>query len=183
MLLDELGPRWFAEFCPPTAADRLGTQNPNVWVLLLQMSAGCGLCREADRQGVLVRFNCDPAGLKVLELHILASCARIPLSSSYIDIATSSACGYACGHHKVNTHSFSAVAVFVYRGRCSVLIKVTPDLSDLLMGHVTWWTYTGMTRLYKHYTFNLNGKQYKTTTTSMSSYPGNAGRQQATVRV
>lgn len=57
-------------------------------------------------------------------------------------------------------------------GRCSVLVKVTPDLSDLLVGHVTWWTFTSMTRIYKHYTFNLHGSQYKTHTTSMSSYPG-----------
>jgi cytosine/adenosine deaminase-related metal-dependent hydrolase len=60
----------------------------------------------------------------------------------------------------------------VLRGRCSVLIKVTPDFQDLLLGHVTWWTYTGMTRLYKHYSFALHGKQYNTRLTSMSSYPG-----------
>lgn len=57
-------------------------------------------------------------------------------------------------------------------GRCSVLIKVTPDLSDLLVGHTTWWTYTSMTRIYKHYTFNLRGQQWKTKTSSLSSYPG-----------
>jgi hypothetical protein len=59
-----------------------------------------------------------------------------------------------------------------FRGRCSVLIKVTPDFQDLLLGHVTWWTYTGMTRLYKHYNFDLHGEQYNTRLTSMSSYPG-----------
>eukprot|EP00198_Chlamydomonas_reinhardtii_P009289 XP_001698626.1 predicted protein [Chlamydomonas reinhardtii] len=40
-------------------------------------------------------------------------------------------------------------------GRCSALIKVTPDLSDILMGHVTWWGYASMLRLYKHYSFRL----------------------------
>lgn len=53
-----------------------------------------------------------------------------------------------------------------------MLVKVTPDLSDLLMGHTTWWTYTAMTRIYKHYSFALQGSQYRAHTTSMSSYPG-----------
>jgi hypothetical protein len=57
-------------------------------------------------------------------------------------------------------------------GRCSVLVKVTPDLNDLLVGHTTWWTYTAMTRIYKHYNFELQGSQYKAHLTSMSSYPG-----------
>lgn len=53
-----------------------------------------------------------------------------------------------------------------------MLVKVTPDLSDLLMGHTTWWTYTAMTRIYKHYSFALQGRQYRAHITSMSSYPG-----------
>jgi hypothetical protein len=57
-------------------------------------------------------------------------------------------------------------------GRCSVLVKVTPDLSDLLVGHTTWWTYTAMSRIYKHYSLALQGRQYKAHTSSMSSYPG-----------
>lgn len=53
-----------------------------------------------------------------------------------------------------------------------MLVKVTPDLSDLLVGHTTWWTYTSMSRIYKHYSLALQGSQYKAHTTSMSSYPG-----------
>lgn len=34
------------------------------------------------------------------------------------------------------------------------------------------YTYTSMTRYYKHYTFNLHGDRYVTRTSSMSSYPG-----------
>jgi hypothetical protein len=51
-------------------------------------------------------------------------------------------------------------------------VKIAPDLSDIFIGHATWWTYTSMLRIYKHYTFELQGEQYKTHTTSMSSYPG-----------
>lgn len=58
------------------------------------------------------------------------------------------------------------------RGRCSALVKVAPDFSNIFIGHATWWTYTSMLRVYKHYTFELQGEQYKTRTTSMSSYPG-----------
>lgn len=31
-------------------------------------------------------------------------------------------------------------------GHCSAIIKVTGDLTDLLLGHVTWFTYTSMIR-------------------------------------
>jgi hypothetical protein len=51
-------------------------------------------------------------------------------------------------------------------------VKVAPDFSDIFIGHATWWTYTSMLKVYKHYTFELQGQQYKTRTTSMSSYPG-----------
>ncbi|KAF6266793.1 phospholipase B-like protein [Scenedesmus sp. NREL 46B-D3] len=57
-------------------------------------------------------------------------------------------------------------------GRCSALVKIAPDFSDIFVGHATWWTYTSMLKIYKHYTFELQGEQYKTRTTSMSSYPG-----------
>jgi hypothetical protein len=51
-------------------------------------------------------------------------------------------------------------------------VKIAPDFSDIFIGHATWWTYTSMLKIYKHYTFELQGGQYKTRTTSMSSYPG-----------
>ncbi|GIL61407.1 hypothetical protein Vafri_15865 [Volvox africanus] len=63
------------------------------------------------------------------------------------------------------------------RGRCTALIKVTPGLDDLLMGHVTWWSYASMLRIYKHYNLRLNqltgpGGQPANTRISFSSYPG-----------
>lgn len=58
-------------------------------------------------------------------------------------------------------------------------MKVAPDFSNIFIGHATWWTYTSMLRVYKHYTFELQGEQYKTRTTSMSSYPGKRSREAA----
>jgi len=54
------------------------------------------------------------------------------------------------------------------RERCTALIKVTADLSDLFMGHATWDSFTQMTRIYKHYEFGTPGFGRL----SFSSYPG-----------
>jgi len=34
-------------------------------------------------------------------------------------------------------------------------VKVTGDLSDLLVGHSTWDSYTAMTRIFKHYEWQI----------------------------
>ena len=60
----------------------------------------------------------------------------------------------------------------VGRSRCSALIKVADDLSDIFFGHTTWSTYKTMLRIYKHYTLNFNSVPMASTTMSMSSYPG-----------
>lgn len=57
-------------------------------------------------------------------------------------------------------------------GHCSVLIKVTGDLSDLIVGHVTWTSYALMSRIYKHYNFALQGDDFASGQLSFSSYPG-----------
>ena len=59
-------------------------------------------------------------------------------------------------------------------GHCTALIKVTGDLSDILFGHVTWFTYRAMIRIYKHYDFSsLSSTQTMINTVfSFSSYPG-----------
>ncbi|KAK9795552.1 hypothetical protein WJX73_006243 [Symbiochloris irregularis] len=57
-------------------------------------------------------------------------------------------------------------------GRCSGLIKVTPDLRQLLMGHSTWDTYSSMVKLYKHYHFALHLPGVAAQRMSFSSYPG-----------
>lgn len=57
-------------------------------------------------------------------------------------------------------------------GHCSALVKVADDMSDIYVGHSSWFTYSAMLRIYKTYHFNLNNKSNKGVTTSFSSYPG-----------
>ncbi|XP_041362264.1 phospholipase B-like 1 isoform X2 [Gigantopelta aegis] len=58
------------------------------------------------------------------------------------------------------------------RSRCSALVKVTDDYSDLLMGHSTWFMYQSMMRIYKYYTIHLSDKASVIGRMSFSSYPG-----------
>lgn len=41
-------------------------------------------------------------------------------------------------------------------GKCSALVKVASDLSNIYMAHSTWDTFTAMLRIFKHYQFQLN---------------------------
>ena len=59
-----------------------------------------------------------------------------------------------------------------HAGKCSALIKVTADLSDLLFGHSTFDSFTAMTRIFKHYQFSLKHPGVKAQALSFSSYPG-----------
>ncbi|CAI4229686.1 unnamed protein product [Auanema sp. JU1783] len=54
-------------------------------------------------------------------------------------------------------------------GRCSALVKLLPDFSDIYFSHVTWSSYSSLLRMQKKYTFRSNnpGNSY-----SFSSYPG-----------
>eukprot|EP01051_Picozoa_sp_SAG22_P013871 SAG22_NODE_1611_length_4001_cov_1.991287_2_plen_407_part_00 len=54
--------------------------------------------------------------------------------------------------------------------RCSALVKLTPDYSDLFMAQATWMIYGFMNRIYKMYTIDVAGHAAKTE--SFSSYPG-----------
>ncbi|PNW85360.1 hypothetical protein CHLRE_03g182750v5 [Chlamydomonas reinhardtii] len=59
------------------------------------------------------------------------------------------------------------------QGKCSALIKVTGDLTDLLVGHSTHDSFTAMTRIYKHYDFSsLADDAITARRVSFSSYPG-----------
>jgi hypothetical protein len=54
--------------------------------------------------------------------------------------------------------------------RCSALIKVLPDFSDVLVGHATWADYSELLRIWKTYDFPLAHVQSKVM--SFSSYAG-----------
>ena len=59
------------------------------------------------------------------------------------------------------------------QGRCSALIAVTPDFSDIFLGHSTWDSYSQMTKVFKHYAFELGGTPgVASQRMSFSSYPG-----------
>lgn len=57
------------------------------------------------------------------------------------------------------------------RGHCSALVRVTPDLSDLLMAHSTWDTFRAMNRIYKTYDLRLRDPAVAVRRMSFSSYP------------
>lgn len=57
-------------------------------------------------------------------------------------------------------------------GKCSALVKITPDLKEIYMGHSTWDSFTAMLRIYKHYEFELQQLQPAAQKISFSSYPG-----------
>mmetsp|Transcript_1723 Transcript_1723/g.3821 ORF Transcript_1723/g.3821 Transcript_1723/m.3821 type:complete len:652 (+) Transcript_1723:111-2066(+) len=57
-------------------------------------------------------------------------------------------------------------------GRCTAVIRVTPGDADLFVGHSTWGDYSTMTRIFKHYDFDLRGAGTMASKIAMSSYPG-----------
>ncbi|EIE19753.1 laminin A [Coccomyxa subellipsoidea C-169] len=71
--------------------------------------------------------------------------------------------------HQSATQVFHDMAL---KGRCSALITVTPDFSNLFMGHSTWDSYSQMTKVFKHYSFQLRLPGVAAQRMSFSSYPG-----------
>lgn len=65
-----------------------------------------------------------------------------------------------------------AAARLATSGHCSALIRVAGDLSDLFFGHTTWFHYTFMNRIYKHYEFALDASDPARGQLSFPSYPG-----------
>jgi len=58
-------------------------------------------------------------------------------------------------------------------GRCSALVRLAKDNSDIFMGHTTFSDYSEMNRIWKYYDFPLSGAAARTM--GFSSYPGVAG--------
>ncbi|XP_032218792.1 phospholipase B-like 1 isoform X2 [Nematostella vectensis] len=57
-------------------------------------------------------------------------------------------------------------------GHCSALIKVLPAYENVFASHVSWFTYSAMLRVYKHYHLNLKDETTAAQRMSFSSYPG-----------
>jgi hypothetical protein len=57
-------------------------------------------------------------------------------------------------------------------GHCSVVLKLTPDYSDLFLAHDTWCPYGWMNRIYKMYYIDLQDVNVKARGVSFSSFPG-----------
>ena len=57
-------------------------------------------------------------------------------------------------------------------GHCSVLVKVTADLSEIYGAHSTWYEYATMNRIFKHYNLRLQASYVAAQRVSFSSYPG-----------
>ena len=55
---------------------------------------------------------------------------------------------------------------------CTSLYKVKSDLSDIFLGHNSWYYYTMMTRIFKEYNLNFNHPSIKCKTVYFTSYPG-----------
>jgi len=59
------------------------------------------------------------------------------------------------------------------RSRCTAVVKLTEDNSDILMAHNSWEDYVEMLRVYKHYQFHLSeSAKMAAPRSSFSSYPG-----------
>jgi hypothetical protein len=56
--------------------------------------------------------------------------------------------------------------------RCSALIKISPDFSNLWFGHNTWTNYSSMNRIFKEYRLRTNDNSEKARTIAFSGYPG-----------
>lgn len=57
-------------------------------------------------------------------------------------------------------------------GHCSALVKVTPGFENIFMGHSSWFEYSSMLRIYKHYDLRVFGDDNLNSKLSFSSYPG-----------
>ena len=56
-------------------------------------------------------------------------------------------------------------------GHCSALLKVTPGLEEIFVGHTSWFVYSAMLRVYKSYEFALKNGANRAKKVVFSSYP------------
>lgn len=56
-------------------------------------------------------------------------------------------------------------------GHCSALLRITPGIEDIFVGHTSWFTYSAMLRIMKSYEFQLHNKKSFASKVIFSSYP------------
>ena len=57
-------------------------------------------------------------------------------------------------------------------GKCSALIKILGDYSNIFFSHTAWWSYNSMIRMMKHYRTPVADTAVRSRDVSFSSYPG-----------
>jgi len=65
-----------------------------------------------------------------------------------------------------------ATRLVLRNGHCSAFIKLTGDMSDLFTGHSSWFTYSAMNRIFKHYYLDFQGDFIAAKKITFASYPG-----------
>eukprot|EP00944_MAST-04C_sp_MAST-4C-sp1_P010669 g10669.t1 len=76
------------------------------------------------------------------------------------------------GGKKSERYSEKKWDVLQRHSRCSALIKVLPDFSDVYVGHTTWADYSELLRIWKTYNFQLKDPAVLAKKISFSSYAG-----------
>lgn len=61
---------------------------------------------------------------------------------------------------------------FYTGGHCSALIKLLPGYENIFMSHSSWFSYSAMNRIFKHYNLNVTDPATAAKRISFSSYPG-----------
>ena len=124
----------------------------NAYTIFMQLKGmvdGYNSVQEKDKQ------------IDIIDFHIIASTPELD------DIMNSDI------HHRKNISAMTLNEILNYidsRSHCSVLFKLSPDFSELYLGHNTWTSFNSMNRIFKEYRFKAGIEN--SFTMAFSSYPG-----------
>eukprot|EP01088_Endostelium_zonatum_P017361 TRINITY_DN508_c1_g1_i1.p1 TRINITY_DN508_c1_g1~~TRINITY_DN508_c1_g1_i1.p1 ORF type:complete len:545 (-),score=115.19 TRINITY_DN508_c1_g1_i1:56-1690(-) len=68
--------------------------------------------------------------------------------------------------------SYRDLKNWIYNSHCSGLVKTTGDLSDIWIGHTSWFMFQSTMRISKYYDFPLHNPSTRSKVVTFSSYPG-----------
>ena len=69
------------------------------------------------------------------------------------------------------SYTLNQIVDMVEKTRCSALIKLAEDFSDIWIGHNTWDQYNNLLKIFKEYRFVSNNKNIKSKLNAFPSYP------------